>query len=348
MTNKIISRLLSRASVILVVAIGTVQLVGCDLGECDPANCPQGLNSDISVTVISQDVSFPANISVLYKVIATDGSPIGRLDSTNFSIRDNGTPESQFESASKVIGQEGEFKTSVVLVLDLSGSITSSENLAPLKSASIAFLDTALEVDRTEVGIWWFDGEAALKQLVGFSEDDSLLTAAIQGLNADMSNDASTNLYGAIEQSVSVLENHLSQVDPDIASIGAIALFTDGTDQASRSTQSNALQAVNNADARINMYSIGLRGEIDENFLNSVGKDGTVFASNINDITPKFREIAERISDQANSVYELDYCSPRRSGSGHTLELTVRVGNRAGQATTTYSAEGFSGGCTVD
>jgi hypothetical protein len=286
---------------------------------------------------------------VLFKVESTSSSPVGRLDSTDFEIYDNDVRQSQFESSSRIDGQTGDFATSVVLVLDLSGSITNTENLAPLKSASKAFLESALAIDdkTTEASVWWFDGDAALKQLVGFTSDSNELMSAIDSVDASISTDASTNLYGAIVQSVEVLENRLNQLDDQTASIGAIALFTDGTDQASRSTQSSALEAVSNADPKINMYSIWLRGEIDENFLKNVGKNGSVFASNINDITPQFRAIAERIRDQANSVYKLEYCSPRRSGLSHRLRIVVNADGRVAQDEITYSAEGFSGGCTL-
>lgn len=325
----------------------TVMISGCDTGACD-TNCPTPINGDLSLSIISQERSFPANLSVLFKVESSGDVAVGLLDSSHFAIYDDDVLQSQFESASKIDGQEGDFKTSVVLVLDLSGSITSTENLAPLKSASKAFIDSALDIDQTEVSVWWFDGEAALKPLVDFTEDGAVLDAAIDDLDGSISSDASTNLYGAVVQSVDVLESRLSQLDDDIAAIGAIALFTDGTDQASRSSQESALSAVQNADPKISMYSIGLRGEIDETFLRSVGKSGSVFASNINDITPQFTEIARRIRDQANSVYTLEYCSPRRSGLSHTLRVVVNVDGLLAQDELTYSAEGFSGGCSLN
>ena len=336
----------SRLAALFTLLACIFQFSGCDgLDNCDAGQCLT--DSDISVSVVSQTVSFPANVQILYRVVATDGELLGSLDSTNFLLRDNGTAASEFESSRSVIGQQGDFITNVLLVLDLSGSITSSENLTTLKSASKTFINTVSSAN-TEIGIYWFDGEAALKQLVDFTDDADDLNAAIDSLDSSITVDPSTNLYGAVEQSVTVLENHLSQIDDDVATVGAIALFTDGTDQASRATEADALQKVQNADSKISMYSIGLRGEIDEGFLRSVGKDGSVFASDIDDVGQSFLEIAGFIGDQANSIYELDYCSPRRSGTSHTLELVVRVGNRTGSTTTTYSAEGFSAGCTAN
>ncbi|NND70869.1 MAG: VWA domain-containing protein [Rhodothermales bacterium] len=348
MTKKNVSR--STAFTLAIALTGLLGFSSCDTGACS-GNCPLDLSGDVTLSVISQERSFPANLSVLFKVESISSTPIGRLDSTDFEIFDNDVLQSQFESSSKIDGQRGDFATSVVLVLDLSGSITNTENLAPLKSASKAFLESALSIDdenTTEASVWWFDGDAALKQLVGFTNDSSELMNAIDSVDASISTDASTNLYGAIVQSVEVLENRLNQIDDETAAIGAIAIFTDGTDQASRSTQSSALEAVSNADPKINMYSIGLRGEIDENFLKNVGKSGSVFASNINEITPQFRDIAERIRDQANSVYKLEYCSPRRSGLSHSLRIVVNAGGRVAQDEINYSAEGFSGGCTLD
>ena len=182
MTTKNVTQRRHFPAVALTMIALFVFISGCDTGSCG-INCPVDLGGDINVSIISQERAFPANLTVLFKVESTGSQTVGHLDSSNFRIFDNELLQSQFESSSKIDGQQGDFKTSVVLVLDLSGSITTTENLAPLKSASKAFLISSLDIGQTEVGVWWFDGEAALKQLVDFTSDEATLTAAIDALD---------------------------------------------------------------------------------------------------------------------------------------------------------------------
>ena len=94
------------------------------------------------------------------------------------------------------------------------------------------------------------------------------------------------------------------------------------------------------------MYKIGLGGEIDEETLEAIGADGFVSASNLEELVPKFQEIADLVRDEAGSYYLLEYCSPKRGGEN---ELGIRVsdGNDAGVLTMSFSASGFTSGCRI-
>ena len=99
-----------------------------------------------------------------------------------------------------------------------------------------------------------------------------------------------------------------------------MVVFTDGTDQANRVPASDALAAVDASDIAI--YSIGLRGEIDETFLSNIGRSGSAFADSSDALLGEFSGVGDQIEAMANSFYVLAYCSPRRGGFN---ELTIRV-----------------------
>jgi hypothetical protein len=106
-----------------------------------------------------------------------------------------------------------------------------------------------------------------------------------------------------------------------------------------------ALTAVE--QSTIAFYSIGLRGEIDEAFLSTIGKSGSAFADNSEALLSEFSGIGGQIEALANSFYVLAYCSPRRAGVSNQLTIRVDANGRQAAATTTYPAVNFTGGCTI-
>jgi hypothetical protein len=126
---------------------------------------------------------------------------------------------------------------------------------------------------------------------------------------------------------------------------GALVIFTDGTDQANRVPAATALAAV--ASTGIALYSIGLRGEIDEGFLTQIGRSGSAFADNSAALLSEFTGVGDQIEAMANSFYVLAYCSPRRAGVSNTLTIRVQQGERQAEATTNYAAVNFTGGCAI-
>ncbi len=132
----------------------------------------------------------------------------------------------------------------------------------------------------------------------------------------------------------------------DVVAAGSVVLFTDGTDQANRVSRSDALRAVERIGRDLSVYTIGLGGEIDETTLQAIGADGFVSAANLEELVPKFQEIAKLVRDEAGSYYLLEYCSPKRDGDN---ELGIRASedDDMGVLTTRFSAAGFTSGCRV-
>jgi hypothetical protein len=197
------------------------------------------------------------------------------------------------------------------------------------------------------MAIYWFDGEDELHLLNPLTSSKSELTTAIESITQDISNDPSTDLYGAVIKSTNLAENLLKESsDDDIIGAASVVIFTDGTDQASRYSEDAALEKVNNANKNISFFSIGLGAEIDAEVLSDIGKTFSVFAGNKEELETTFNDISFRVSEAANSFYLFEYCSPKRDGSGESnLAIQVKDGNRQGAVQTKFNAKGFTGGC---
>ena len=235
------------------------------------------------------------------------------------------------------------------MVLDLSNSVLSS-SMEELKTASTSFVNNvmpAVDTESFKMAIYWFDGEDKLHVLNDLTHVKQDLVNSIQGITADISNDPSTDLYGAVIKATDKAEKLLAEsTTNDRIGAASVVIFTDGTDQASRYTQSAALKKVDNANKNIAFFSIGLGAEIDADVLGDIGKTFSVFAGNKEQLETTFNDISFRVSEQANSFYLFEYCSPKRDGSGeNNLAIQVKQGNRQGAVQTKFNAKGFTGGC---
>ena len=340
--------------------IGLVGLLlttaACDSNE-EADDCEVYQTCDVldplRLTLIERSTQPPANVSILFKVDTAGDQPVAELTSGDFDLFENGQLISRFEADLTVLPKTGQFQYSIVLLMDLSGSILASESLGPLKEAAQRFVEAVMvppddpRYGEIEMGIWWFDGRADIDSLVAFTVDPAALVAAIDGITDGLTVDNSTNLYGAVIQGLSVAGRRVSQLrQQDVLSAGSVVLFTDGTDQANRVSRSDALRSVNRTGEDLSVYTIGLGGEIDEQTLQEIGADGFASASNLEELVPRFQEIANLVRDEARSYYLLEYCSPKRNGMN---DLGLRVSNedQVGVMTTRFSAEGFTSGCTI-
>ncbi len=310
---------------------------------------------EVEVELIESKTELPSKIRLFFQVDLGEEHQFTTLEPSDFEIYEDGSQISNLESQAQIQREPGEFLYSSVLMLDLSGSILNNADLPKLKEAATTFIDQTMPREgeslygTREMAVYWFDGEQSIHPLVPFSHDGDSLVSGIESINAEISDDVSTNLNGAVIQGLSVMDTRLQEIrqDSDIATAGSMVLFTDGTDQAGWVSTSAALDSVTKANREHAVFTIGLGGEIDQEVLQSFGKNGFELAEDSLELNSSFVAVAERLEAETNSFYLLEYCSPKRSGQ-HTLELRAIYENRFGSFQTDFSAEGFSGGCTVE
>jgi uncharacterized protein YegL len=325
----------------------TVLLTGC----VDDNNNLQ----EIEVELIEAKTELPSKIRLFFRVDLGEEHQFTVLESSAFEIYENGSQISSLEAQAQIQREPGDFLYSSILLLDLSGSILNNSDLPNLKDASTSFIEQTMPSEddvlygTREMAVFWFDGEQNIHRLVDFTSERDTLISGINSIDKDISNDVSTNLNGAVIQGLSVMNDRLQEIteDSDIATAGSMVLFTDGTDQAGYVSTSQAMDSVQNASREHSIFTIGLGGEINQEVLQSFGKDGFELAEDSLELNDTFLAVAQRLEAASNSFYVLEYCSPKRSGQ-HTLELRATYEEMFGNFETTFSAEGFTGGCTVD
>lgn len=327
---------------------------GGDLGKGKPVDdCLDLGENDLILSIQDQYTTEPGKVSVFFKVSDADGNPVPGLTADEFTIYEQGQNDACFntisksEANSRISPNSQIFSNNTLLVLDLSNSVLSS-SLEELKTASASFIENVMPATTQEsfkMAIYWFDGEDLLHELNPLTANKAELTAAVEGITVDISNDPSTDLYGAVIKSTDIASNLLAESTKG-EKIGAasVVIFTDGTDQASRYTQEAAQQKVDTANPNISFFTIGLGTEIDTQVLTDIGKTSSVVATNKEELETTFNNISELVSRRASSFYLFEYCSPKRSGDNN-LAIQVKKSGVQGAVQTKFNATGFSGGC---
>ena len=340
-------------------------IAGCLVSACSSSNdetsAPAATESggDVDLRLEKASVSPPSSqVSVSFFVSDQNGNPVAGLQAGDFAIFENDEINSVFESSKRISPDEREFVMYTLLLLDLSDSIRRSGALEPLLDAAETLVRRIFETNEGNVHrmtVYWFDGSASIHPALEdgkFSSDQSEIISTIRSLPA--SNDRSTNLFGAVVESLNVIRKTLNDTDDGIIRRGNFVLFTDGSDNAGRVSRQIAVQRINQEvgdgkqlDKDIRAFTIGLGGEIDIPVLQEIGRTQNVFPQNVSELFPAFDAIASRIQDLAASFYLLEYCSPKRAGQ-HDLKVEVALGDEVGFLTTRFDARGFTAECAID
>lgn len=311
------------ASLILLSAIATSQL-GC---------------SGLQLRLLNASVEQPSNVAMYFIVRDAEGEPLSGLTAETFNIYEDGQLISEHESQQTILNPEVSTVRYTLLLLDMSGSIVESGQVPLVQEASTAFLENIGEQE--QIAIYAFDGREEIQPISEFDDRQAASAARVARLGSWRAEDPSTNLYGAVIQAVAVLNETRENSEVPLH-FGTIVVFTDGTDRAHRATLGQALRAVGGTDIQI--YTIGLGGEVDQDVLQDIGRDGYYHAEGGDAVVQTFQDVAEDIQAMAQAFYLLSYCSPSRAGV-HRLEIEAVQGEETGSLSYRFDAAGFEPGC---
>ncbi|WP_299210282.1 VWA domain-containing protein [uncultured Dokdonia sp.] len=359
--------------VILIISLFTSCEDGCFLGVIGPCDEDEQIEiedvigdpANATFNVLVRDINtsqspsntIPANsntIEVYFKLNDIDGNPVPNKTENFFEIYEKPQSNSSFnlisvnEAFRKIDPDKADFKYFNTIVLDLSGSVIQN-NLEQLKMATSSFVQNIygqVNAENLFTSILWFDGNQNISIFQNFTADEDLLQQKIQEINDTLPSDQSTNLNGAIIQSINYTIQEVNSQSQFITG-GSILFFTDGTDQANFNTTNEALSIVNNANLQgLDIYSVGLGNEIDQNILSQVGYSGSFFPEDSDQLEEEFTSVAQEIENEANSFYLLQYCTPKRNG-GNILRIgisnEISIGGEA-----SFNASGFQDNCTIE
>jgi hypothetical protein len=233
-----------------------------------------------------------------------------------------------------------------LLVLDLSGSVANS--LEVLKKAAITFVKSTVgNYSEAQIAIATFDGNEHITTQIEFTNDIPRLLSTISSLRPG--NDPSTNLYGAIQESYQKLSRESAGGQAGTISKKSLIFFTDGKDRANRVSETQAIQAIDQAREEFSLVAAVVVGsEISEDFLRHFGRKyrGYYPVRDYTELSNVFENIGESLQRLANSYFTARVCSPKRNGIHFlTLEMKSFLGSVRSRTNIEFNATGFRAGC---
>lgn len=292
----------------------------------------------LSLDLKQASANRPSNVALYFSVETTDGMPVPGLTAETFRIYEDDRLISPYESKQTILNPEVAVIHYTVLLLDLSGSITESGALPDLVEAASAFSEKVTRKHR--IAVYGFDGGAKLIPLVKFTNQPARVRAGLKRVLGKKVRDPSTNLNGAVVEAVAELEKKMSKA-PQPLRFGTLVVFTDGTDRAHRVSKNAMLDRLDRSE--INVFAIGVGGEISAEQLAELGHTGFVKAAE-GDLGGAFDRAASLIEAAARKFYLLSYCSPSRAGT-HELRVELVHGEVSGELSHRFNADGFGPGC---
>lgn len=295
--------------------------------------------ASLKLTLVNASVQKPSNVALYFAAETSAGVPVAGLDAKAFRIYEDGHLISPYESKQTILNPEIAVAHYIVLLLDVSGSITESGSLETLVGAASRFADKVSK--RQKVAVFGFEGGKRLIPVTGFTSSPAAIKGGLRRLASRKSRDSSTNLNGAVVEALAVLKNKLKASSQPLR-FATLVVFTDGTDRAHRVSVEKMHEAVDKA--AVNVFVIGLGVEIDKKELARLGRDGFVTAQEGADVAGAFDEVARRIEAASKKFYLLSYCSPSRAGD-HKLRVELKAMGQSGSLEHDFAAAGFGPRC---
>ncbi|MCK6512955.1 VWA domain-containing protein [Myxococcota bacterium] len=284
-------------------------------------------------------VEKPSNVALYFSVETTNQQPVAKLDEKSFDIYEDDQLISPYESKQTILNPQVAVAHYVLLLLDLSASITESGASEKLGSAASAFIERMS--NEHKIGIFGFDGAKELVRGVSFTASRGAALSGVRSLSRRKPRDPSTNLNGAVLNAIDELNKQISRAKQPLR-FGTLVVFSDGTDRAHRVTEEEMLRAVSGSN--LNIFAIGMGPEISEAHLARIGRTGYIKAEDLASIKAAFEQIAQYIESSAGKFYLLSYCSPSRAGE-HRLRIVAKKQDLRGSLEYNFSAEGFGPNC---
>jgi hypothetical protein len=296
----------------------------------------------LSVNMVDSAYQRPSNVAVYFTVDTAGGDPVTGLAAEDFRIYEDGRLVSVAESQQTIVNPEVAAEHYTLLLVDMSGSVSESDQVPLIESAAQEFTSQLEEHQR--VAVYAFDGSEEIHRITPFTRSAGAANAGVGRVSGFRARDPSTNLHGAVVKAIEELDDALERSDAPLR-FGTVVVFTDGTDRAARVSPDEMGEAIE--ESPYDFFAIGVGDEIDEGVLGDVGREGYVMVDDPGAIGAAFRRVGERIVNMTQRYYLLSYCSPARAGR-HTVTVEAVTDEAAGSVSYEFDAEGFGPNCNPE
>jgi hypothetical protein len=306
--------------------------LACAAGAC-------GGSGSLKVTKIAVAADAPANVAIYLDVKDKLDRPIPGLQEKNFRVYEDGKLVTT-SKGTRALLEPKQFDTRYTLLLiDMSGPIVDSEDLPDLINSIGGFIDHVGATHEIAVGV--FDGNDEVVPFLGYAgtADTKKVVEAMRKFRPRSRN---TNLNGAVYQGLHSLRDRLKEASAPQKS-ATLVVFTDRGELSHSVSPETLKQGLKETPAQI--FIIGVGEGIHRDELAALGRGGTFFSSNPKAYKEGFKEIANKLTADADGRYVFSYCSPKRKGK-HKVEVEAVTSHDRGRVMIKFNADGFGSGCT--
>jgi len=271
---------------------------------------PNNQAEDATIRITQIDTTDFPKVTLYLTVTDSDGDPVG-LDPARIRLMENGEiiPPDQIEGSGEID------PLTVLLAMDISGSMLYAKKLEAAKAAARVFVDQLRPTDR--FGLLAFHTEIFYVQPI--TEDRELILNAIDNLKAD----EDTVMYDALIEGINILS--------DIKGRKGIVVITDGLDTLSQATPESVLEQIGPAGLSISTIGLGDPDQdlgeysaIDEDALKYLAENAGGVYAYAND-QESLSEIYQSYAVAFKSEYQLTYSSPSTLRDGVNRALSVSI-----------------------
>jgi hypothetical protein len=274
------------------------------------------------------------------------------LPASAIRVYEDGEPVDPAESGLAVRGMRPSLRASVLVLIDLSGSVVAADHLEDVRITVLHLLESLAGAAVTdtgpfvEIGVQAFATRAEpMREIIPFSSCPAALDIlrAPGALEAWRPVDTATDLYGSMVEAAHLVAERGAGPTPDTR--GLLVLVSDGRDTVGTTASSEALAETWRLDGT---WALAVGDQSDFDALSTLAGSGSVAR------LPAWEVVAGSLRarvlewrERSLSRYLLGYCSPKGGGT-HDITLSASVEGQAVELRVgplRFDATGFVPGC---
>ena len=312
-----------------------VILAGSALAGC--ASTAQSGN--LQVKMLAATSQTPSNVAVNLSIGTKSGEPLTGLKPENFRIFEDGKLVPEDKAKRMLLDPKVAEAYFTVLLIDLSGPITESQDFPELVRQVGDFMDALRETHTLTVSV--FDGRDELRTIL--EPDETNTKAALDRLRRYRPEERKGNLNGAVLKGLAILDRQVAKSTAAHSSSNLV-VFTDRGDVAAKVPEEELEVALDKTPADV--YVIGVGPGIKQPELGKIARTDAFYSTDPKEMGTGFTHLSKHLAVASEGHYLLSYCSPKRKGE-HDLEIEISTEKEHGLIKHHYSADGFTKGCSA-
>jgi hypothetical protein len=298
-----------------------------------------GSTGTVHVTKVAVSRQTPSNLA-FYLDVREDGRPVPGLQEKNFRVYEDGKLVPPKKGKRALLDADVVSANFAIIQIDLSGPIADSEYFSDLADTVAAFAADLNE--RQEVAVNVFDGNDEVAPFLAFGAGKEQFRKLAEGIKAFRPRNRNSNLYGAVYQGISALEEKLAATAVTEKQ-ATLVVFTDRYEMSHTVGIEQMKEKLKGTPVQV--YIIGVGEGINRPELTMLGKTGTFLSNDPKAFKKGFAEINQKLVSLADGRYVLSFCSTKRKGQ-HKLEIEVETPNGETKIAHKFNAAGFRNGCS--